>query len=62
MSDKEYCPDCNTVLNYVGERGHYVQPPYSDEVSPDFYMFNHYYCRNCKGGMFLNEHEEFEDE
>ncbi len=38
------------------------QPPYSDEVSPDFYMFKHYYCRQCKSEMFINQFDEFEDE
>ena len=60
--EKEECPTCMKALNFVGERGHHVQPPYSDEVSPDFYMFKHYYCRQCKSEMFINQFDEFEDE
>jgi hypothetical protein len=62
MGVKEECPSCSKNLNFTGERGHYVQPPYSDEVSPDFYMFKHFYCRGCKSEMFIDEHGEFESE
>lgn len=60
MSEK--CPSCYLNLNPVGDKAHWIVPPYNEELSPDIYMFTHYYCRHCKQGFYEDEEGELQDE